>query len=62
MGQATHLHNWEKTGNPDETGFFIQCTECEAVAFLEGEEAKKFNAAYACESGVEMELVDPFKK
>lgn len=61
MGQATHIHNMEKVANTP-TGIMVECTECEQWAHLEGEEAKKFEAAAATQTSVELELVDPMKK
>lgn len=58
MGKATHLHNWEKFSG-DASGIIIGCTGCDEVVFLPDEEAKKFEQAYATQTSVEIELINP---
>lgn len=62
MGQAKHIHNWEKVSG-DETGSIIMCVEkdCEEMAFLPGEDAKKFDELKATQTSVDIELIDPLK-
>jgi hypothetical protein len=59
MGKGSHIHNWEKISE-DQSGAILACADnhCPEMIFLEPEDAKKFDAAKATQTHVEIEIIE----